>query len=454
MNTIVSSRFPGSAAGGISTPFGTTSKSQPLNHAWAELRASFETAIRWSIRSSRAPQKCTPACIHPSRPAACQVATTGHRATASADTQIAGVIGSCMWRTSKRSSAKTRFSLKGTVGLRQRFGSEPLAGTITVRPTGMTSGGGSSWRPWRGCSARVKVPGGSFPITILTSWPRARSASDLSSACSSTAPQNDHENGTTMPTFIPWEPSDWAVCSVRVRGGPRGAAHPSRRLGGFGDPVEHRARAGDRTARQGLLGVRPPGHSLRPARRPRPERARRDLPLDRADPVEPARGRAIGARGDRRRLPVAADHDARAALQPDEAEPGRRARPRPHHHGRRPWPRPREPRVPAGPRRPDPDDGPHLRRAAEPDHRREGDPVPLARHRRDRHRRTSPRRLALPLRAAQAARRRRPRRRPRRDHPRRRGGRRPRHRGDRRGDRGAQPGSHRPRDPRRPRSPS
>ena len=270
-----------------------------------------------------------------------------------------------------------------------------------MRPTGITSGGGSSWRPWRGCSARVNVPGGSFPITILTSWPRARSASDLSSACSSTAPQNDHENGTTMPTFIPGEPSGRALCSVRVRRGPGRAAHPPRRLGRLGHPVVDRARAGNRAAGEGLLGVRPPGHRLRPARRPRPERARRDLPLDGADPVEPARGRALGARGDRRRLPLAADHDARAALQPDEAEPRRRARPRPHHHGRRPRPRPREPRVPAGARRADPDDGPHLRRAAEPDHRREGDPLPLPRHRRDRHRRASPRRLALSVRAAQ-----------------------------------------------------
>ena len=34
-----------------------------------------------------------------------------------------------------------------------------------------------------------------------TSWPRASSASAWSSACSTTAPQNDHENGTTMPIF-------------------------------------------------------------------------------------------------------------------------------------------------------------------------------------------------------------------------------------------------------------
>ena len=43
------------------------------------------------------------------------------------------------------------------------FGSEPFAGTITERPTGMTSGGGSSWRPCRGWRARVKLPGGSLP---------------------------------------------------------------------------------------------------------------------------------------------------------------------------------------------------------------------------------------------------------------------------------------------------
>ena len=105
------------------------------------------------------------------------------------------------------------------------------------------------------------------------------------------------------------------------------------------------------------------GH--RPARRAEPRRARRDLPLDGADPVEPARGRALGARGDRRRLPLAGDHDARAALQPDEAKPRRRARPRPHHPRRDPRARPRRARVPAGARRADPDDGPHVHARAE-----------------------------------------------------------------------------------------
>src|SRR4026209_1908260 len=51
-----------------------------------------------------------------------------------------------------------------------------------------------------------------------------------------------------------------------------------------------------------------------------------------------------------------------------------------------PRPRPGGPRVPAGARRADPDDGPDVQRAAELDHRREGDPLRAARGRRDRHR--------------------------------------------------------------------
>src|SRR5580765_3520396 len=39
-------------------------------------------------------------------------------------------------------------------------------------------------------------------MIVFTSTPRARSASDWSSACSTTAPQKDHEYGTTIPTFI------------------------------------------------------------------------------------------------------------------------------------------------------------------------------------------------------------------------------------------------------------
>ncbi len=82
------------------------------------------------------------------------------------------------------------------------LGSEPFAGTITERPTGITSGGALPWRPSRGWSARVKLPGGSLPMIVRVSTPSARSASACSSACSTTAPQNDHEYGTTIPTFI------------------------------------------------------------------------------------------------------------------------------------------------------------------------------------------------------------------------------------------------------------
>src|SRR6266404_2558587 len=113
-----------------------------------------------------------------------------------------GVIGSCRCRTSKRSRASVWRMRTMERGLRMMFGSVPFAGTITERPIGMTSGGGGPSRPCRGCSERVNWPGGSLPISVFTSQPCARSASDCSSACSTTAPQKDHEYGTTIPTFI------------------------------------------------------------------------------------------------------------------------------------------------------------------------------------------------------------------------------------------------------------
>ena len=61
-------------------------------------------------------------------------------------------------------------------GLRMMFGSEPFAGTITERPIGITSGGGSPCRPTRGWSTRVNCPGGSLPMISRTSCPRSRSA--------------------------------------------------------------------------------------------------------------------------------------------------------------------------------------------------------------------------------------------------------------------------------------
>ena len=82
------------------------------------------------------------------------------------------------------------------------FGSAPFAGTITDRPTGRTSGGGSPYLPARGWSIRVNVPGGSFPISVRVSIPSASSERAWWYACSGTPPQNDHEYGTTMPTFI------------------------------------------------------------------------------------------------------------------------------------------------------------------------------------------------------------------------------------------------------------
>ena len=182
-----------------------------------------------------------------------------------------------------------------------------------------------------------------------------------------------------------------------IDGRSRRAPHASRRLGLVRHPLDARARAGHRAPRQGLLGLRPARDGERPARRAGSRRARPDLPLDGADPVEPARGGGVGARGDRRRVPLAGDHDARAALQPDEAEPRRRARPRPHHPRRDPRPRPREPRVSAGARGADPDDGPHVHAAAERGDRREGDRLGLARHRRRRHRRPAAERRALRL---------------------------------------------------------
>ncbi len=48
------------------------------------------------------------------------------------------------------------------------------------------------------------------------------------------------------------------------------------------------------------------------------------------------------------------------AFQPDEAQPRRRTRPRPHHHRRYPGTGPRIARVSAGALGPDPDDGPHV----------------------------------------------------------------------------------------------
>ena len=91
-------------------------------------------------------------------------------------------------------------------------------------------------------------------------------------------------------------PCAGAQTRMIVERGARRASHASRRLGRLRHPLVARARAGDRAAGQGLLGVRRTRHRLRPARGREPRRARRDLPLDGADPVVAARRRALGPR--------------------------------------------------------------------------------------------------------------------------------------------------------------
>ena len=115
-----------------------------------------------------------PAHPHPARsPDAWCVATIGVVAIASTATQVTGVIGSCRCSTSKCSRSSTRRMRKMARGESTMFGSDPFAGTITERPIGITSGGGSPCRPTRGCSARVNWPGGSLPMISRTSLPRA-----------------------------------------------------------------------------------------------------------------------------------------------------------------------------------------------------------------------------------------------------------------------------------------
>ena len=132
------------------------------------------------------------------------------------------------------------------------------------------------------------------------------------------------------------------------------------------------------------------------------------LPLDRADPVVAAGGRALGLRGGRRRLPQEQRDHHRAALQPHEAQPRRRAGPGPHHQRRDPRHGPRAARVP-GHAGPDPLPGPSLPVPPQRDHRGEGHRVPPARRGRHRHRRAGigrlqAGRLPAPVRALPAPR--------------------------------------------------
>ena len=175
-----------------------------------------ETAMRWSTRSIRKPHAGIPRRIQPRSPEAWWVATIGSVASARTATQIAGVIGSWRWSTSNRSRSSTRRMRKNDRGLSTMFGSEPFAGTITERPTGMTFGGRVSVP----ADARVERTGELARRVVAHHEParRARGASSAaawSSACSTTAPQNDHENGTTMPIFTP---GAYKSLATRARG--------------------------------------------------------------------------------------------------------------------------------------------------------------------------------------------------------------------------------------------
>ncbi len=82
------------------------------------------------------------------------------------------------------------------------FGSEPFAGTITERPTGITSGGRVAVAAVPRVQHAREVAGRVVAHDVFASMPSWRRASAWSSACSTTAPQNDQEYGTTIPTFI------------------------------------------------------------------------------------------------------------------------------------------------------------------------------------------------------------------------------------------------------------
>ena len=114
MKTMRCSRSAGSASGGTSTPFGTTSYS-PGSQRAADSRACSDTAIRLSMRAAEqvAPRLYRPYFSQRSSPLAWNVATVGPLHNATAATPIAGVIGSCTWMTSKRSRSKIRLMRRG-----------------------------------------------------------------------------------------------------------------------------------------------------------------------------------------------------------------------------------------------------------------------------------------------------------------------------------------------------
>ena len=141
-------------AGGIRTPFGTTSYS-PGSHRCAEARACSETAIRWSSRSSRKPQTGI-AEPHPAELAG-RMVRADHRAVPERERRDARDRRHRLVQVQHVEPLPLEHAPdpEDERGLRMMFGSEPFAGTITERPIGITSGGGLPCRPTRGCSARV-----------------------------------------------------------------------------------------------------------------------------------------------------------------------------------------------------------------------------------------------------------------------------------------------------------
>ena len=177
-------------------------------------------------------------------------------------------------------------------------------------------------------------------------------------------PPNTHANACRCPVsaLIPGPRSPSSTST---------SAQPSRRRScGASRTPRIRLPTKDYWAFRDLITGRPTAPRLR--RLPRP------LPLDRADPVEPDRRRAQRVRGHRRRIPQEQRHPARAALQPDEAQPRRRAGPRPHHRRGAARHGPRDPGVSAGSGRAHLLPRSIVRRAAERDHRRQGDRLAAA----------------------------------------------------------------------------
>ena len=124
-------------------------------------------------------------------------------ATASVATQIAGVIGSCRCSTSNRSRSSTARTRKGDARAQADVRQRAVRGHDHRAADRDHAGRRVPVPSDTGVECPGELPGGSLAMTTRTSCPRASSAEACSSACSTTAPQNDQENGTTMPIFTP-----------------------------------------------------------------------------------------------------------------------------------------------------------------------------------------------------------------------------------------------------------